>query len=182
LTNQQAEEIYRELVLVLHDEGLTWIVDEVESAIRLGKTETSRIEAERPPTQQISRRRRRIDAFRHSQRDWTPEERLAILLDAVDAAVCKRIAMESNLVTVLPELGRREIVFAPGGFVGSFPQDLFRDGSLQFEAKEPVNPAPTLVEPYAVFLDQRRSERQVNADRLAELLQSVRLELNADLD
>ena len=90
--------------------------------------------------------------------------------------------MESDLVAVLPELEGREIVFAPGGFVGKLPQDLFRDGSLGFEATEPVDPTLRRAEPYAVFLDQRRRGRRVNADRLAELLQSVRKELNADLD
>lgn len=88
LTNEQADEIYGGLVPILHEEGLGWIVDEVEPAIRAGKTDTSEIELETPPDQRPARHPPRVTLFRHSQRDWTPEERLAILLDAVDAAVC----------------------------------------------------------------------------------------------
>lgn len=181
MTDEQADEIYRGTVLILRKEGIDWIVDEAESAIRAGKTEASEVMLD-TPSETEARHRRRATGVRHTRRDWTPEERLAILLDAVDAAVCKPPTMESDITALLPEMDGREMVFAPGESPEDLSQDGFRERLLRLAATEADDLAYRPPEPYILRLDQGRSKRQENASLLLALLQSVRKELNVDLD
>ncbi|MCX6598629.1 MAG: hypothetical protein NTV70_19940 [Acidobacteria bacterium] len=181
MTSEQADELYVGIVTLLREERLDWIVGEVESSVREGKTVASEIPLEVSPELRPSRTKR-TSVTRHSQREWTPEERLALLLDAVDAAVCGPVRMEYELVGLLPELDGHEIVFAPGGFGEELPEDLFREKLLRVVAIEAGDPLFRPYEPYAIRLDRGADERRIRASRLAGLIQGVRRELNADLD
>jgi hypothetical protein len=182
VTDEQADELYRGVVSVLREAEIGWIVDEAESAIRIGKLEATEVELETPLKQDQSRRRRRETGTRHTQRDWTPEERLAILLDAIDDAVCKPVSMESDLATVLPELDGHEIVFAPGGFSEDLAKERSRERLLELAATVTDAFAYKPPSPYTLRVDASRRDRQAMAGKLIALLQGVRRELNVNLD
>jgi hypothetical protein len=182
LSDDQADEIYRGLVQILREEGLNWIIDEVETAIRTGRTDTIAVDVETRHDDPPARRRQHTKHLGHEQRDWTRQERLAILLDAVDAAVTKPLIMESDVLSVFPELDGREIVFAPGRFAEDLPMDVFHEGLERAIARDASDPTAPRYEPYTLRFDRRRRERLANADRLSSVLLSARRELDADLD
>ena len=174
MTANQAGEIYEGLAAMLRQSGLSWLVDEVESVLSEGKTEVEerqpRQDEERSPT-----RRRRKGVLVHAQRGWTDEERLALLLDATDAAVCGPALMAADLVSVLPEWESHMLEFEPGGNMReTYPE--WRRHTLDLAARRPES------EGEAVPLDGAVVDRVAVAKRLSTLLQSVREDLDADLD
>jgi hypothetical protein len=158
---------------MLRKAELSWIVDEVEAVLAEGKTEVE----ERQPRQDEERstRRRRKGVLVYAQRGWTDEERLALLLDATDAAMCGPTLMATDLVSVLPEWESHMLEFEPGGNMReTYPE--WRRHTLALAARR------TELEGDAVPLDGAAVDRVAVANKLSALLQSVREELDADID
>lgn len=174
MTADQAIEIYDGLAALLRQSGLIWIVDEVEAVLAKGKIEVT----ERPPREDEGRkptRRPRKGVLVHAQRGWTDEERLALLVDATEAAVCGPALMAADLASVLPEWRDHVLEFAPGGNMREgYPE--WRRRMLELAARSP-EPEET-----AVPLDDSLMNRVAVARKLSTLLKSVREELDADLD
>ena len=174
VTANQASEIYEGLAAMLRKSELSWIVDEVETVVAEGKTE---VEERQPPQneERSTTRRRRKGVAVHAQRGWTDEERLALLLDATDAALCGPALMATDLVSVLPEWESHMLEFEPGGNMReTYPE--WRRHTLELAARGPE------VEGDVVTLDGAVVDRVAVAKKLSVLLQSVREELDADID
>ena len=107
------------------------------SLFRVGKTETFEIELETPSEQRPARHRRRVAVLRHSQRDWTPEGRLAILVDAIDDAVCKPVIMGSDLVALCPSWKAGRLCSRPDDLLRTYPRISFARGCFDSQERKP---------------------------------------------
>lgn len=154
MTKGQATEIYEGLMVLLREYGLSWVIDEVQSAVTEGKTEAKEFEARQDEERLPSRRSRRA-SIGHVQREWTEEERLALLLNATEAAMCGPAFIASDLLLVVPEWRNHPLEFVADGV------DRGR---------------------YIVPLDGSTTDRLALAQRLAGLLREVRGDLGANLD
>jgi hypothetical protein len=110
MNNEDAIEMYTELTRILREFALDWIVEQVEDDIRAGKAEQKRATipgdrrdalAEAPPSgAKISRRRPTREEEFTALRDFSPTERLELLIDATDRAVQGAANLESQLLNM----------------------------------------------------------------------------------
>jgi hypothetical protein len=112
MNNEDAIDVYTELATILREFALDWIVEQVEDDIRTGKAEQKRatVSSDRreglaenwrltePPSAKISRQRPTREEEFTALRDFSPTERLELLIDAADRAVQGAANLESQLL------------------------------------------------------------------------------------
>lgn len=154
MTEEQATDIYEGLVSLLGEHGLSWVIDEVHAAVTEGKTEVNESKSPQDEGLLFAHRRRRTGVG-YVQRDWTNQERLALLINAIEAAVCGPALITSDLLEVVPAWSNHSLAFAADGL----------DREIDF-----------------VPLDGSIQDRVALARGLVGLLQEIRGELDANLD
>jgi hypothetical protein len=111
----ESENVYHELVSILHDAGLDWIVDQITAVIREGKT--SEVKAltfrEKPPDSQTSylNRMALIPAGQQSfiaATDYSANERVRMLIDAIGVAIIDTADMEQEIIKTLNSADREQ--------------------------------------------------------------------------
>jgi hypothetical protein len=158
MNNEDAIQMYAELATILREFALDWVVEQVEDDIRAGKAEQKRATvsadrrealAEAPPSgAKISRRRPTREEEFTALRDFSPTERLELLIDATDRAVQGAANLESQLLS-MKVFGGVKIVLA-----GEEGDNVSRS------------------------LDARQTERRLQSvHRLSRALAALRLEL-----
>ncbi len=123
MNDQDYSELYDTLSNILRDKELVWVLDQVSEQIRLGKTESKEIFPEEEGRQQNplpgveSRlqaprgRRRKKEEFLVST-EYTPKEKLILLIDAIEQSVVNTNRMVyETLDFVQAKFGIRTIVF-----------------------------------------------------------------------
>jgi hypothetical protein len=170
MTDVHTIEIYERLIVLLQKSGLGWIVDEVESTLAIGRMKVFEIEKPREV-----RRNRGGTLLGHVHRPWTEEERLAILLDAVEAALCGPALLAEDLIAVSPELRNRVLEFAPDDQI-PLGSEGFRERVQELAKRSPVRAA------HSVRLGEDVAIGARDARKLSELLSRLREELDADIE
>lgn len=162
MNNEDAIETYAELATILREFALDWIVEQVEDDIRSGKAAQKRatVSSDRreavaedwklapPSSAKISRRRPTRQEEFTALRDFSPTERLELLIDATDRAVQGAANLESQLLS-MKVFGGVKIVLAG------------EEGDIVSRS-----------------LDARQTERRMQSvHRLSRALAALRLEL-----
>lgn len=108
---------YNHLVKYLQDNGLTWVVDQVNNILALGKISTKKVKpfrdlAERSASPSTHEQAYMLMTVGHSlpvgsetelttSSDYSPQERLVILIEAIENAVIETVAMEHDTIETL---------------------------------------------------------------------------------
>lgn len=109
MTEVNARESYSQLVAIIKDTQIKWILEEVEEEIRRGKPQQRKVKVEKSEdgpwsaetdTQQD---KRSIAKFTASI-EYTPEERLELLIHALEQATLEAANMEITTVLALNEM------------------------------------------------------------------------------
>ena len=163
MNDQDANETYSELAMILRDVALHWIVEQVEDDIRTGKAEQKRRAVSSymgeataedwrlasPSAGKMSRRRSNKQEEFTALRDFSPAERLELLIDATDRAVQGAANLESQLLST----------------------KLFGGVKIVLGAEEGDNVSRSL--------DAQQTEKRMQAaHRLSRALAALRLELH----
>lgn len=107
--DDDAETYRRRLSEVLRRHGFGWVVDQAEIQIAEGKPSSKQV-SEREPISVVSdpmfaiRAPRRRRASLITSEPYTEEERLEILISAIDAALVQRANLETAVLDVLGEI------------------------------------------------------------------------------
>jgi len=162
MNNEDAIEVYAELATILREFALVWIVEQVEDDIRIGKAERKRAAVSSdigealaedwrlapPSAGKMSRRRSNKEEEFTTLRDFSPRERLELLIDATDRAVHGAANLESELLSM----------------------KLFGDVKIVLAGEEGDNVSRSL--------DAQQTERRMQSvHRLSSALAALRLEL-----
>jgi hypothetical protein len=94
MTDLECQQTYQELVTLLQDLQLGWVVDKVEAQIQRGKMAEEPLDV---PAQAASQ------AVLTKPETYTEQEQLLLLIDAVERLVVGSIAIEGALVDFLVE-------------------------------------------------------------------------------
>jgi hypothetical protein len=110
MNNTECNELYEQLIDILNQNNLAWVVSQVADQVRLGKTVEKEIE-----TLQESRERRAVSLFPTDEFsanlkkgpratfpitvEYQPCERLLLLINAMEQAVVHTAEMEHHLFT-----------------------------------------------------------------------------------
>ncbi|MCF4969610.1 hypothetical protein [Nostoc sp. CMAA1605] len=93
MTDEECREVYRQLVAMLNDRDLlnnsqmSWVVEEVDDVIRAG-------EVIHEPIENFARRSSREFI---TTREYTPQESLILLIDAIESAVVQTAFIEKEV-------------------------------------------------------------------------------------
>lgn len=102
MTEAECEAAYRRIEEILEAHQLTWVVNEVETEVRLGRTLTKRVASRVETPEEVAvpelfetprRTRVRVSATR----PYTAQEKLRMIIDAVQHAVVETLAMEQAI-------------------------------------------------------------------------------------
>ena len=114
MNRDEIDRVYSELSAMLREAGLDWLVAEVERDVRHGATvkllEPAQL-LERTQTDASAGRRGRLSP-RNVTREWSAEERLSLLLDATDSAVCGPVFLVDEVFRLFPDAKRGVISLA----------------------------------------------------------------------
>ncbi len=122
LTIHEAEQCYSALAESAKQNGLDWVLEQTESQIALGKVRSGKIRAKEVPLGSASSE----DVLRLSKgrpiqftisEEFTPAEKLRILIEALRYAVCGLWEVASAISESMSDNtpGLRELEFAPEG-------------------------------------------------------------------
>ena len=122
LTADEASEAYRFLSGALREQGLAWVATQVEEKLALGKIQSRKLRARSAPEyddkfwdSELGRvpRPGKTEVFAVSE-DYSPQERLEILLEAIVLAVPAVIDVGETTLSNLSDFGiSGELVFEP---------------------------------------------------------------------
>jgi hypothetical protein len=110
MNDDDAQAYFRVLEQILREQTLTWILDECQEALAVGKSVRRVVSSSAVSTERGSRRSRRGEEFVRTEA-FTPVERLALLVDAIERTVTSTSEMEER---ALKNLKVDEIVFDNG--------------------------------------------------------------------
>lgn len=128
VTNEEANNAYEVLVLAARSSGLDWIVREVEEEVALGRVELRSLPVQdlkySPPEELFAndkvfpdgppKTKRRSRATFNVSRPLTPQERLLLLTDSLEAGVVELNGLADTVLHfIADELGQERLVFAP---------------------------------------------------------------------
>lgn len=149
MTDQECREVYRQLVAMLNDRELlddrqiNWVVEEVNEVIRAGEIIDEAVE---------NSSKRSSRGFR-TTREYTPQEALLLLIDAINSVVIQTAFIEKEVTSFF----RRE------GEEFNIPPD------IRFVSEENLQPI--------VFTYSSAIDRVEQARVLEGLLRQLRLEV-----
>jgi hypothetical protein len=137
MSTEDVIESYNQLALILRDSGLAWIVEQVEDTVRTGRAckKQAPVPREREPGRWAVDERRTGKQERFTAlRDYTPWERLELLIDAAERAVRGAAALETAVLHlhVFREVG--QIVVAGEGERASVRSLDSTEGAKRIEA------------------------------------------------
>jgi hypothetical protein len=161
LNNDECNEVFDTLIKYLQEQGLGWVESEVREHIRLGKT----VEKERKPSEESSINLfGYLDGYEDQEHlntepsptfpiivEYTAEERLQLLISAIEQAVVNTAAMEES-------------------FTGYFKTEFPQFDSVQFYSEDGT------VQPRTINRHSAES-RSEKAKRLHQLLEEMRKEI-----
>jgi hypothetical protein len=118
--------VYDHLVDYLQDNSLTWVVDQINDTLALGKISTKKVKPFRDLAEKGSRppstyeQTHMLTSVGYSlpvgseteltaSLDYSPRERLALLIQAIETAVMETVAMERATIETLNSLSDQEI-------------------------------------------------------------------------
>jgi len=122
MNNDECKEVFDTLIKMLNDQGLGWVVEQVQEQIRIGKTEEKEIKTLKEARHSPSIFE--LDDYRKQLKtgplatfpvavEYGSEERLQLLIDAIEQVVVNTAQMEESFTsffeTELPNL--RDIRF-----------------------------------------------------------------------
>ena len=112
MNDRECEEVYTALVDILQQERLGWVVLQVEEHVRLGILEEKEVAAESVHRGDgaPARRRRSSRAKFVSRRDFSPQERLRELVDAVEQSVANTADMGLAIARTMASKGAETVV------------------------------------------------------------------------
>lgn len=87
MTDEDCGEVFRQLVSMLNDRQMSWVIDEVNEVLRAGKLIDE-------PVENSSKRSSR--EFR-TTREYTPQEALLILIDSIESVVVHTAFIEKEV-------------------------------------------------------------------------------------
>jgi hypothetical protein len=114
MTIPEINETFDELAAIVREAGLGWLEDEVRADLVEGKLEVvAEADLARPQNGQVRRRTPRSgEEFLRSQ-EYSPEERLLALIDAIEATVVQASDFEMQLVkSFIGREGVEAVVFS----------------------------------------------------------------------
>jgi hypothetical protein len=108
MNNDECQEVFDTLVKMLNDQGLGWVVAQVQEQIRLGKTVEKEIKTLREAKHSPSIFE--LDEYRKQLKtgplatfpvpvEYNSKERLQLLIDAIEQAVVNTAQMEENFTS-----------------------------------------------------------------------------------
>lgn len=122
MTEGECSTVYRQLADTLQQDGLGWVVGQVEARVRLREAmevaiETVRVRSHVGQTLpglavRPTRSQRRTETFVVT-REYTPREQLIFLLDAIEQAVVNVAEMQESVMRWMENTDVSEIAFYP---------------------------------------------------------------------
>lgn len=123
LTNTEADQLYEVFAAALAQQGLQWVVDQVAEQIRYGKLEEAEVEErsfllleEQDLVETGQRRRRRGSKIKLMKTlPYSPQERLRLMVDAVERITSHVLKLEETLTQFFENdnAAPKQIVFVP---------------------------------------------------------------------
>ena len=108
MDNQECNEVYERLMEMLAENKLDWIVEQVNQQVQLGKTiikETETLKHQEKEFSQLYEDDVYIPKVKKGPKakfpvteDYTPNEKLNLLLDAIEQAIVNTAEMENHLI------------------------------------------------------------------------------------
>jgi hypothetical protein len=126
MSDQEASQAYSELVDVMQGAGLEWVVHEVEEKRAVGRVRVEKLSREKLQVSkelwwdvaETSRERVRSGTAFVVAEEYSPQESLHLLIDALRIAVVGAHEAAMGAVNEMQEYGAKAIVFAPDSAVG----------------------------------------------------------------
>ncbi len=128
MDEQESQALFDELIHILQTLEMSWVVDQVNETVRFGKTETKEVKTYTEtlePGQQV----RIFDQLRPTLKEsskanlpatieYTPQEKLKLLIDAIEQVTINLNSMKDHLILfAIEETGGR-------GAVAFYPDDV----------------------------------------------------------
>ncbi|MDQ6791291.1 MAG: hypothetical protein M3256_03800 [Actinomycetota bacterium] len=115
MTDEECLQAFDELVRTLRDSGLVWVVDQVQSGVAVGQLQVVQISPAKAPASlpllddmmaspEPGGRRPGPKSDFTKTIDYSPQEKLRLLLQAVEHVLVRTTVMESESTTALGEL------------------------------------------------------------------------------
>lgn len=104
MSPSEATEVYESLIAMLKQLGLVWVVEQVSQEAASGRTITKTVSLQGEELTPTGRRRRQRVEFA-STMPYSPQERLHLLLNAVEHAVVGTLEMRRTTFEVLSATG-----------------------------------------------------------------------------
>lgn len=116
LTPQECSQVYDQLVEMLHEAGMEWVNEQVAETILLGKSQPKKVRTFREPSTNerlparynttsnyltASENKRRLtgpEVDLTATREYTPQEQLTLLINAIEQAIVETAEMEQITV------------------------------------------------------------------------------------
>lgn len=89
MTDQECREVYQQLVAMLNESQMNWVVEEVNEVVRAGEIIDK-------PVENYSRRRSSSREF-ITTREYTSQQALLLLIDAIDSVVVQTAFIEKEV-------------------------------------------------------------------------------------
>lgn len=89
MTDEECREVYRQLVAMLNESQMNWVVEEVNEVVRAGEIIDKQVEN--------SYRRRSSSREFITTKEYTSQEALLLLIDAIDSVVVQTAFIEKEV-------------------------------------------------------------------------------------
>lgn len=129
MTPEECSQVYDQLVAMMRESGMAWVTEQVIETILLGKSQPKKVRTFREPSPNerlpllysiddsnhltVSESKRRLtgpEVDLTATREYTPQERLMLLISAIEQAVIETAAMEQITVRSLEATAQNQRV------------------------------------------------------------------------
>ena len=127
MEDREYQELYNSLITVLQKKRLNWVINEIDEQIRIGKLEEKEA---KPLKERKLLEQNALPGFQQDtslfeygsktkfqvRREYKPQERLLILINAIEQAVINIVEIENEVMAFFdtdPGLGKIDVTFTP---------------------------------------------------------------------